>query len=81
MGATNTQQGMRRRVTAAVIVLMFFVAYWPLGPYLEQMLSPAAFMIWVVLIIPAIVVLVFMYNAYKNIQLDEELEASSGGAD
>lgn len=71
----SVDRGLRRRLTVIAILLMIPIAFWPGGEILEGVLSPEAYMIWVVVGLPAILVCIFAINAYLNVQEDSRLES------
>lgn len=68
----------RRKVTGIVLVILFFVVYWPGGEVLRHVRTEVFewpfFILWAVIIAPGIVLAIFGYNAYRNNQIDKELE-------
>lgn len=74
----------RRKVSGIVLVLLFFLVYWPGGVVLEGVELTIAgwpfFTLWTVVIAPWLILGVFMYNAYRNVQLDRRVSASEEGA-
>jgi cation transport ATPase len=66
----------RRKVTGVALLLLVAVGYWPAGRIVEQLLSPFWFTIWIVFALPAIVILIFGYNSYRNIQEDIRMTES-----
>ena len=67
-----------KRVVGLLLVVMFFVAYWPVGPIIEDSVSPTVFTVWVVLIVPIVLIMIFMINSYRNIQLDKQADGDGG---
>jgi hypothetical protein len=65
---------LRKRLTITVVLLMIPISYWPGGEILEGALSPQMYFLWVVIGLPALLVVTFTANAYLNIQEDERLE-------
>lgn len=80
LATIHVSRTLRRRVTLAAIVLMIPIAYWPVGEYLEGALTPAAYFLWVVVGLPAILVFIFAVNAYYNVREDMQLESRGSGA-
>lgn len=74
----HANRSLRRKVTGILLAVLFFVVYWPGGTIFEAMrfevLDWPFFILWAVIIAPAIVMLIFGYNAYRNVQIDKQLE-------
>lgn len=71
----------RRKVTGILLVILFFVVYWPGGELLRNVRTEVFewpfFILWAVVLAPGIVLAIFGYNAYRNNQIDKELEETS----
>ena len=76
--STGNVRNSTRKITGVLLVVMFFVAYWPIGPIIETGLSPFGFTLWVVIGIPAVLVAIYVFNAYQNIRADESMEEAGG---
>jgi uncharacterized membrane protein len=67
----------RRQTSSIVLAILFFAVYWPGGAFLQQIQASVfgwpLFVLWAVIIAPALILLVFGYNAYKNIMEDRQM--------
>ena len=58
-----------------VMALVFIpIAYWPGGDIIADVMSPLGYMLWVVVGIPGLFVLFFLFQSYMNIEEDKQLE-------